>query len=259
MRRGDCRRRPRRLHVCAVHLPGGSEDGGAGQEPRHGGPCHHVDHRQLSRRRPHDERVGAARPDEGPGGRVRHRLPPRAGLPGGDGRRQEGGVHTRRDYQGEGDGSRHGSHGAEAVLQGRGHVPWEGRELLRDLRRRLLPRERGGGYRRQPRGGGGGGVPHQVCQDGALDHADRPQGRRCARAGAAGTPKRATLEQDGHGQRRGRRRRSHRHPAQAPGAGGDGTLGSRGCFHLRRGLEADHRLSRGPGAAERRRRRVGRR
>lgn len=51
---------------------------------------------------------------------------------------------------------------------------WGGGELLRHLRRGILPQPRGGGGRPQPRGRRRGPGAHQVCFDGALDHSQRP-------------------------------------------------------------------------------------
>ena len=96
--------------------------------------------------------------------------------------------------------------------------PW--RQLLRDVRRRLLSRQRGRCGRSQPGGYRGGRAPHQICVYGALDHADRPESGRRARAGSARCTKRQTLEQDAHAGDRGRQLGRYPDPAEAKKRGG---------------------------------------
>mmetsp|Transcript_18054 Transcript_18054/g.55538 ORF Transcript_18054/g.55538 Transcript_18054/m.55538 type:complete len:275 (-) Transcript_18054:360-1184(-) len=204
MRRRRHRRRARWLHLRVIHGARGPPHRHPRQEPERRRFSHHEPHRQLPGRRQVDGRRGAAGQDARAGRVVRHGLPSGAGVHGRHRGRPQGRLHARRHRQGARARPRDGRHGPDAVVRGRGRVPRTGRELLRDVRRRLLPGRRGLRRRRRPGGRRGGRVPDEVRVDGALGDAVRPQvGRDAARARARARPSGGASE-DGSRRRRGR-------------------------------------------------------
>mmetsp|Transcript_828 Transcript_828/g.2435 ORF Transcript_828/g.2435 Transcript_828/m.2435 type:complete len:324 (+) Transcript_828:272-1243(+) len=242
MRRRHRRRRTRGLHVRAVHGARRPQGRHRGQESRCGRAGDHQPHRQLPGRGQGHDGLGPAGQDARAGHRVRHGLPAGPGLHGGRRGQGEGRVHAGRDREGARAGPGDGRHGPHALVQGRGRVPGPGRELLRDVRRRLLPRRGGRRRRRGPGGRRGGRVPDQVRLDGALADAVRPEmGRGAARRGAPGPPERQALVGDALDLRRRRRRGRDGHHLPPEGLRGR-RHHRRGLLHLRRRLQAHHGL-----------------
>ena len=128
-----------------------------------------------------------------------------------------------------------GASARQLGLPVRADAPGPRRLLLRDLRRRVLPRQGGRGRRRRRLGDGGGDVPDALREQGR----DHPPARRVPRVADHGRPRPREREGRVRAERRrrrgARRRRRPRHGPQAPRHRDRRDTRDRGRRPLRRG------------------------